>query len=252
VDGLTFEEIGFYDSLWARMYDHGGPLKHDEAALAHRLHCDVRVFRRLLTALVNKGKLIVKDGLITNSRVMRELSKREKIGRTSVPTSAELRHASSPEVTRKTQQKQRPSQKPLGRVPDSPSKEEIHPASAESGQPARAQELAPRFGVTIAKDWKPDAATEQFAMLRCLTPERMHDEAAVFLNKHLGDGTTAHDWHAKFRAWLARCKQFDRKDHANGRAAQAPQRGGTAEIIAGLAGAFADCIDDGREPPTSH
>ncbi len=71
--GLSLEERGAYNTLLDLMYDHQAPIADDERRICGELDCDIRVWRRIKTSLAEKGKIYVRDGLIGNERVDREL-----------------------------------------------------------------------------------------------------------------------------------------------------------------------------------
>ena len=74
-DGLSLEERGLYIELVARIYDRGAPLPHDERELGRMAGCDIRTFRRVLAALIDKGKITETDGCLSNARCDAELAK---------------------------------------------------------------------------------------------------------------------------------------------------------------------------------
>lgn len=71
--GLSLEERGAYNTLLDLMYDRQGAWPDDERRTCGELDCDPRVWRRVKTALVEKGKIVVHAGLIYARRVHEEL-----------------------------------------------------------------------------------------------------------------------------------------------------------------------------------
>jgi uncharacterized protein YdaU (DUF1376 family) len=93
---LTLEERGAYTTLLDQMYDHGGPIRDDVRNACAWLNCDVRVWKRLRAALVEKHQKFHaytdadgRDWLV-NNRVQTELK---------LPTYAELTANLSPKFT---------------------------------------------------------------------------------------------------------------------------------------------------------
>jgi uncharacterized protein YdaU (DUF1376 family) len=83
---LTLEEVGAYTLLIDEMYRRGGPLRDDGRAIAGLLRCDLRVWTRIRSALIRKGKIYETLGMfLSNVRVEQELKSqydmREKRGR---------------------------------------------------------------------------------------------------------------------------------------------------------------------------
>ena len=87
--GLTFEQRGFYLEILIRMWDRKGPLPDDDAWLASALQCNPRTVRKLKAELAAAGKLTIRNGLISNTRMMRDLSK-HGFGSNSAPIEPEL------------------------------------------------------------------------------------------------------------------------------------------------------------------
>ena len=84
---LSLEERGAYTTLLDQMYDHGGPIRDDARNACAWLNCDVRVWKRIRAALVEKHAKLhaytdAQDrAWLVNDRVQSELK---------LPTYAEL------------------------------------------------------------------------------------------------------------------------------------------------------------------
>ena len=76
MEGLSMEERGFCWTGWLKMYARMGGFPADDHVGARIMGCDVRLYRRLRTALVGQAssKFYVDDGLLKNSRVEREIA----------------------------------------------------------------------------------------------------------------------------------------------------------------------------------
>src|SRR5215831_16365915 len=73
---LSNAEKGVYIDLLACMYARGGPLPMVEKELCRLCGCaTVRSLHPLLSQLLEKGKLKVNEGLLTNGRAMEEIAK---------------------------------------------------------------------------------------------------------------------------------------------------------------------------------
>lgn len=75
--GFDLEQRGFYTECLFRMWERKGGLPYDERWLARSLQCDPRTVRRLLLFLIDAGKLVVRDGLVTNTRMAKEIAEYE-------------------------------------------------------------------------------------------------------------------------------------------------------------------------------
>lgn len=71
---LSFEEKGFYFEVLLRMWERKGTLPDDANWLACALGCNPRTVRKLVSRLTATSHLQVKDGVISNRRMMREIS----------------------------------------------------------------------------------------------------------------------------------------------------------------------------------
>src|SRR5215467_8414393 len=78
VVGLGPAEIGAYWVTCSLMYSRGGPIADDDAWIARACGCHIRTWRALKDRLVSAGKLIVQDGFISNSRVLREIERAQR------------------------------------------------------------------------------------------------------------------------------------------------------------------------------
>lgn len=74
MEGLTWEQRGFYCTALFKMYARMEGLPYDEKAGSTALHCDVRTYRRLRDVLIKEDKFFVDNGVIKNKRVEREIA----------------------------------------------------------------------------------------------------------------------------------------------------------------------------------
>lgn len=91
---LTLEERGAYWDVCALIYSRGGPIADDEAWIAKALTCHVRTWRAIRAQLIAKGKLIARDGMLSNGRSLREIKRAEgrlKSSRDAAEESAKTR-----------------------------------------------------------------------------------------------------------------------------------------------------------------
>jgi uncharacterized protein YdaU (DUF1376 family) len=79
---LTLEERGAYQTLLDLMYDRGGPIADNERLLAGYMGVSLRKWKSLRDDLIGKGKIHLTDeGLLSNSRVEKELENDVKTSR---------------------------------------------------------------------------------------------------------------------------------------------------------------------------
>jgi uncharacterized protein YdaU (DUF1376 family) len=77
VSTLSAAERGVYVTILAMIYDHGGPIRRDDARLARCCGLPTPGLMRALDALVLMEKLTLENGLISNFRAEIELHERE-------------------------------------------------------------------------------------------------------------------------------------------------------------------------------
>ena len=75
--GLSAAERGVDVTLIAAIYDHGGPIRRDDARLARQCGLPKAGFARAPQALVDLGKIEIEGCDLSNSRAKRELIDRE-------------------------------------------------------------------------------------------------------------------------------------------------------------------------------
>lgn len=74
MDGLTWEQRGFYCTALFKMYARQNGIPFDDKAGAVILGCNPRTFRLHRDGLISRGKLYLDDGMLRNSRVEREIA----------------------------------------------------------------------------------------------------------------------------------------------------------------------------------
>lgn len=72
--GLTPEETGIYWKVCCLIYLKSAAIDDDEDWIRKAIACDVRTWRRLRQSLIDKGKLILDAGKLTNPRCQTEIN----------------------------------------------------------------------------------------------------------------------------------------------------------------------------------
>lgn len=72
-NGLSFELKGAYSMLIDLIYMSGGQLYDEPRFIAGHLNCSVRAWNGFRAELIKRGKISVKDGIISNFRADKEL-----------------------------------------------------------------------------------------------------------------------------------------------------------------------------------
>ncbi len=76
--GFSLEQEGFYLRFIVAQWQIRGGLPDDARWIANALHCDVRTVPRMRAFLIDRGKIVCRDGFLYNPRVMRDLAKLKK------------------------------------------------------------------------------------------------------------------------------------------------------------------------------
>lgn len=120
VRDLPFDVVGVYTVLLTLMYEeHGGRIKDHDQRMCRLIGCDIRVWRRAKSVLIEAGKLrLSDDGFLTNDRAEAETNSAEllsEIRRTSARSSGEIRRKSersSPQISDSNTAKSRKTKDP--------------------------------------------------------------------------------------------------------------------------------------------
>ncbi len=70
---LSLEERGAYNTILDLIYSRGGNLPDDDRFLAGWMRCDLRIWRRIKCRLIERGKIAIRDGVVTNLRATSEI-----------------------------------------------------------------------------------------------------------------------------------------------------------------------------------
>ena len=70
---LTLEERGAYNTVLDLIYSHDNNLHDDDRFIAGWMRCDIRVWKRIKIRLVELGKIVIENGLVTNFRATSEI-----------------------------------------------------------------------------------------------------------------------------------------------------------------------------------
>ncbi len=77
VADLKHDEIGPYWVACSLMYSQGGAIADDDAWIARACGCHVRTWRTIKARLIAVGKLVLRDGKLSNERCLKEIERAE-------------------------------------------------------------------------------------------------------------------------------------------------------------------------------
>ncbi len=78
---LSLEEKGAYSMVLDLIYDRGGPIPDDPQWIARVCGCSTRKWKTIRNTLVEAGKLVERDGLLTNLKAEKNAENNAKEGR---------------------------------------------------------------------------------------------------------------------------------------------------------------------------
>lgn len=210
---LSFEEKGFYFELLLRMWERKASLPNDERWIACALGCNPRTVRKLLSALVDSGKLYIENGQVVNARMMREISTHlEDVARKSKPNSEPIGAefaANSTGTTAKTAAKSTTDDSlPYSRSQKVEKKvtPPVVPPQPEAMPPAAPPARTAKRGSRLPDDWTLPDDWRQWALTNCPASSTadVDREALKFANfwqAKAGANACKLDWSKTWRNW---------------------------------------------------
>lgn len=189
---LTLEERGAYNTLIDHQYLMGEPLPDDDAYLAGLMGCDIRVWRRVKRALLDKGRIQTSGGRIEDLRASCELasrqaqrSKRAMAGQLGGIASGKSRktadsneaHASSASNQRREEKKRT---------------EDADASSVERPKGPRA----------ISPDWVPKPETVTRLTGEGFSRQQINTARVEMIDWAIGNGKRKHNWDATLCNWV--------------------------------------------------
>lgn len=223
-------EHGAYILIILAYWTNSGPLADDDAQLAAISRMTPRQWdaaRRVIAP-----KFDIADGLWTHGRIDRELA-------TAISLTAERSKAGSNGAAKRWQTHGKRMAKPKQNDAPSPSQDSLAKEDANESKSARA---APRPKIDLAT-WQFDAKAIQICLDANADSRSTNDHINDWGANAVSSKRYRTDPHAFVRNWFR--SDLRKSPATNGHAR--PKRGGTAEIIAGIAGAFSDCLDGGGD-----
>lgn len=224
--GLSGFEIAVYCVALNLIYDQGAPIKRDDARMARRCGIRVNQCTSATEALIDSGKLITADGMLSNPRAEKELQRRqEKITRlvgnlNSKRTAGEQLGEAEPTANVETAAHGKgmngnkinghavPNRGPKNGV-SRPETQTQTQNQIERARKAPAQPRAQRSarGTRLPDDWVLSPANMLFARQLSLTERetrREHDKFVAHYRAAPGDRGLSRDWDSTWQSWVMR------------------------------------------------
>lgn len=235
--GMSLEHEGAYMRFLVRLYDRGKPFPDDDRFMATVMGLALRVWRRIRNALVAVGKIICRNGSLTNARFERERKKRAeelrkqakaarerwareraekernaetsaKFGESFDETSTKLSGNSSKKVNEINEERINTHMPPIDQRLESTEKERASfSENAQARKPKRLQQMP--------SDWRPSDTTWQWARNGKIgaTEEQISSQLEHFRDHHLAKGSKFADWDRAFQTWMRNAKSYGRLEN---------------------------------------
>lgn len=207
--GLTLEEKGAYSLCLDLIYDRQGPIPDDDRWLSGVCGVSVRKWRALRNRLIEVGKLVVREGGLSNVRAEKEIENALKTSRKRVESGAKggRVRAENERISKENNDiEQAPLKLARANIPDTRVEERKKPSVSKENS-----------GTRLPADWVLPSEWEGWARL-----EGHHDppgEAERFRDYWHGvpgqRGRKA-DWFATWRNWIRKSVDEQKPRGSNG------------------------------------
>lgn len=243
--GMSLEDEGAYIRFLMRLYERGKPLPDDDRFMATCMALSIRVWRRIKQTLIQFGKIICRNGCLTNARFekerqrraeqmrkqaegarkrwQRERAERAKNAETS-PKFAESFDESLPKVSQKVGEKC--SKIKGSRVTTHMLTNNQYPLIEEEKNPpvdppkgGHSQEKPRKRTAALPDGWQPKDQLWEWARSEAIgaTDDQIRWQVEKFRNHARANGRTQKDWDAAFRNWIMNAKKFGEFDAGKSR-----------------------------------
>ncbi|NJM13324.1 MAG: YdaU family protein [Synechococcaceae cyanobacterium SM1_2_3] len=210
-NGMTFELKGAYAMLLDLIYMCGGQLYDEPRFIAGHMNCSVRAWGNYRAALIERGKITVENGIISNFRADKEM-----IIQRSFQDKQRI-NASGP---RKNNDLDKATAEPKPSHTDTHTEEEKREAKAS---PKKTR------GTRLPQDWFLPLEWGEWALSEGMSREVIRVEADKFKdywNARAGPNGIKLDWQATWRNWIRAAKErgHGNGNHGGGRLSQGGKR----------------------------
>lgn len=188
--GLKADETGVYITLLALMYERTTPVPFGDAdKLARMCGIGKTRFDRIISALLDDGKLIVTDGGLWNRRVGKEFGWREKNSE-DAKRAAQSRWQKDKEI----------NETPMH--PQSIGNADAMPIQKPEARDIKKEPAVPKKGSRIPDDFRPDLEWSQRQGLSNAELKFEFEQFKDFWTAKTGKDATKADWQATWRTWI--------------------------------------------------
>jgi len=200
-NGMSFELKGAYAMLLDLIYMCGGQLYDEPRFIAGHMNCSVRAWGGYRAALIERGKITVKDGIISNFRADKELIiQRSFQDKQRINGSQPKKNKGLPEATAEPKASHTDTHTDTGK------------GEAKASQKKR--------GCRLPADWFLPKEWGDWALGEGLTEARIRTESENFRDywhARAGPGAVKLDWQATWRGWVRRSLETKPRGSNNGK-----------------------------------
>lgn len=204
-NSLSLEQEAAYLRICNAIYIAGGPISNNAFVVAGLLRCNDRKAKRIVSELVEAGKLTIEDGSICNRRALDEVSARNRltVGRESAGRRGGIESGKSRRKPLKNNE--------TGEANASSKTKQIREDKSREDVKEEPNGSSKKIGSRLPEDWEPDRV---FATREGLSASDINREADKFRDYWRGmtgqRGVKA-DWAATWRNWVR--KAVEGKSH---------------------------------------
>lgn len=209
--GMGFEMKAAYGLVLDLIYMQGGNLVDDPRYIAGQLGCSVRKWTGLRAALIDAGKLIVRDGRIGNYRADKEL---ETLGKYQ---------------DKQSENRSRPNK--IKGLQSPPSNHTEPDTDKEPTANAVGKKKSSRAVCQMPDDWVLTKALGEWAVSQGFTPDEVRAEASKFETHHRAKGSRFKAWDLAWKKWIGNAKEYRAEKRRGGEGKPYP---GETRIIDGV------------------
>lgn len=205
---LTLEQRGAYNTILDLIYSHANNLVDDDRFLAGWMMCDLRVWRRIKSALIEAGKIEIIDGRIMNHKATEVID--DALHRVAVVKELnQIKGRKSGVVRSKNKEIDEPKHEPKSNTTTTTVKKEEANASSKE-----------KRATPIPENFTPDERGVALALDLGIVGQWFADTLVEHVDYWRGTGKAMKDWQAVFRNRLRAVARL-KKEKSHGKTTRA-------------------------------
>lgn len=200
VVGMTPDLIGAYIVTLDLIYARGGPIPNDARWLSGMMGCSTRAASSLVSQLIERGKLHLIDGNLSNERARNELETSAKLARNAAETGAKGGR------TRAENERQRNKNNDVGQGTLNQYREDKIREEVRVSNDTLSARAKPKRALRCPDDWQPSPLPPALACeVAAMPPGWVERQLAGMRDWSASSPKGAKlDWDATWRGWLRR------------------------------------------------